>query len=59
MRKSAVLVSCLVLAGCAGLVHFAVDGAKILLIPGPHYSHINLFATTGRALREDGHEVRN
>ncbi len=32
-------------------------GARILMIPVDHHSHVNLFANTGRALQSSGHDV--
>ncbi len=32
-------------------------GARILMMPADHHSHVNLFANTGRALQKSGHDV--
>ena len=39
------------------MLYSEIHSAKILLIPGPHYSHVNLFTTAGKALQVDRHEV--
>ena len=38
-------------------IYSEVQSARILLIPGPHYSHVNLFSNAGRAIQDDGHKV--
>ena len=47
------LLPVLVLCGFLALI----QPAKILLIPGPHYSHVNLFSSAGSALKDNGHDV--
>ena len=47
----------LLLALAACVTYSEVHAARILLIPMPHYSHVNLFSTAGRALKGAGHEV--
>ncbi len=34
------------------------DGARILMVPMSHSSHINFFSIAGSALKDAGHEVR-
>ena len=31
--------------------------SRVLLMPGPIFSHVNFFSTAGRALKDNGHEV--
>ncbi len=33
------------------------DGARILMIPASHASHVHLLSAAGSALRDAGHEV--
>ena len=47
----------LLLALALCMLYAEVQPARILMIPGPHYSHVNFFSTAGRALHDDGHEV--
>ena len=47
------LLFMLILNGLSSSVH----AKRILLLPSNHGSHVNLFATAGKALKQNGHDV--
>ena len=53
MASHSLVWGCLLFLSCAS----QAGCSRILLVPAPHYSHVNLFSVAGRALSDAGHEV--